>query len=117
MRSYETVIVLRPDVTESKVKERTERLKAALLSHGAEILGIEEWGMRELAYPIKKHEKGISVILRYRIESPGLRELERQIKFMEDIVRHLTVRVEVEPKAKPSQTPEAEPGSEAVEHA
>jgi small subunit ribosomal protein S6 len=117
MRSYETVIVLRPDVAEPKVKERIERLKAALVSNGAEILGIEEWGMRELAYPVKKQEKGITAILRYQVESPGLRELERQIKFMEDIVRHITVRMEVEPKAKPAQTPEAEPGSQAVEHA
>jgi small subunit ribosomal protein S6 len=117
MRPYDTVIVLRPDVAESKVKETVERLKGTLVSHEAEIIAVEEWGMRELAYPVKKQEKGISVIIRYRAETPGMREFERQIKFTEDIIRYITIRLESEPKGKSPENPEEEPGSQAQEHA
>jgi small subunit ribosomal protein S6 len=92
MRFYETVFIMQPDFTESKVKEIIERFKEGLIAQGGQVTQIEEWGMRELAYPLKKQGKGIYVVFQYRLEPSRVREFERQLKLSEDVMRYISVR-------------------------
>lgn len=92
---YETIFIVRPDRGE-EVKEFTDKFKKIIQDLGAEVNEVEEWGLRELAYPIRKQRKGYYVLMRHRATRGTVDELERHIKLNEGILRYLTVRLDEE---------------------
>ena len=92
---YETIFIVRPDRGE-EVKEFTDKFKKIIQDLGAEVNEVEEWGLRELAYPILKQRKGYYVLMRHRATRGTVDELERHIKLNEGILRYLTVRLDEE---------------------
>lgn len=112
---YETIFIVRPDRGE-EVKEFTDKFKKIIQDLGAEVNEVEEWGLRELAYPILKQRKGYYVLMRHRATRGTVDELERHIKLNEGILRYLTVRLDEElddpsTRASKDSTQEAERGS------
>ena len=112
---YETIFIVRPDRGE-EVKEFTDKFKKIIQDLGAEVNEVEEWGLRELAYPIRKQRKGYYVLMRHRATRGTVDELERHIKLNEGILRFLTVRLDEElddpsTRASKDSTQEAEGGS------
>lgn len=112
---YETIFIVRPDRGE-EVKEFTDKFKKIIQDLGAEVNEVEEWGLRELAYPIRKQRKGYYVLMRHRATRGTVDELERHIKLNEGILRYLTVRLDEElddpsTRASKDSTQEAEGGS------
>ncbi|MCZ6546900.1 MAG: 30S ribosomal protein S6 [Deltaproteobacteria bacterium] len=112
---YETIFIVRPDRGE-EVKEFTDKFKKIIQDLGAEVNEVEEWGLRELAYPILKQRKGYYVLMRHRATRGTVDELERHIKLNEGILRYLTVRLDEElddpsTRASKDSTQEAEGGS------
>lgn len=112
---YETIFIVRPDRGE-EVKEFTDKFKKIIQDLGAEVNEVEEWGLRELAYPIRKQRKGYYVLMRHRATRGTVDELERHIKLNEGILRYLTVRLDEElddpsTRASKDSTQEAERGS------
>ncbi|MBY0462427.1 MAG: 30S ribosomal protein S6 [Alphaproteobacteria bacterium] len=94
MRYYETVFIARQDVTSSQVESMTQHYTSVIKEHGGEVTKTEFCGLRPLAYPIKKNKKGHYVLLNIAVKPEGLAEVERQMKISEDILRHLSVRVD-----------------------
>jgi len=94
MRFYETVFVARQDVTSNQVETLAQHYTTVIKSHGGEVSKTEFCGLRNLAYPIKKNKKGHYVLLNIASQSEGIKEMERQMRLNEDVLRHLTVRVE-----------------------
>lgn len=94
MRYYETVFIARQDVTSSQVESMTQHYTSVIKEHGGEVTKTEFCGLRPLAYPIKKNKKGHYVLLNIAVKPEGLTEVERQMKISEDILRHLSVRVD-----------------------
>ena len=92
---YETIFIVRPDRGE-EVKEFTDKFKKVIQDLGAEVNEVEEWGLRELSYPIRKQRKGYYVLMRHRATTGTVEELERHIKLNEGILRFLTVRLDEE---------------------
>ncbi|MCZ6906475.1 MAG: 30S ribosomal protein S6 [Deltaproteobacteria bacterium] len=112
---YETIFIVRPDRGE-EVKEFTDKFKKIIQDLGAEVTEVEEWGLRELAYPILKQRKGYYVLMRHRATRGTVDELERHIKLNEGILRYLTVRLDEElddpsTRASKDSTQEAGGGS------
>ncbi|MCZ6620993.1 MAG: 30S ribosomal protein S6 [Deltaproteobacteria bacterium] len=112
---YETIFIVRPDRGE-EVKEFTDKFKKIIQDLGAEVTEVEEWGLRELAYPIRKQRKGYYVLMRHRATRGTVDELERHIKLNEGILRYLTVRLDEElddpsTRASKDSTQEAGGGS------
>ncbi|MCZ6561886.1 MAG: 30S ribosomal protein S6 [Deltaproteobacteria bacterium] len=112
---YETIFIVRPDRGE-EVKEFTDKFKKIIQDLGAEVTEVEEWGLRELAYPILKQRKGYYVLMRHRATRGTVDELERHIKLNEGILRFLTVRLDEElddpsTRASKDSTQETEGGS------
>lgn len=95
MRYYETVFIARQDVTSSQVESMTQHYTSVIKEHGGEVTKTEFCGLRPLAYPIKKNKKGHYVLLNVAVKPEGLAEVERQMKISEDILRYLSVRVDV----------------------
>ncbi len=94
MPLYEHVFVARQDATPQAVETLTEELKGILESNGGKLAGTESWGLKSLAYRIKKNRKGHFVLLNIDAPAKAVQEMERLQKINEDILRFMTVKVE-----------------------
>jgi small subunit ribosomal protein S6 len=94
MNSYETVFIARQDLTNAQVETMANTYTQIIKSHKGEVSKTEFCGLRNLAYKIKKNKKGHYVLMNISCEPAGIKEMERQMKLNEDLLRHLTVRVE-----------------------
>ena len=94
MAYYEHVLITRQDISPQQAEQLNEDLKALIESQGGHIAKIEYWGLRNLAYRIKKNRKGHYSLLAIAAPSAAVKEMERQLSINEDVLRFLTLRVE-----------------------
>ena len=94
MAFYECVIIARQDVATSQVEGLVADFTRILGENGGRVAGSEYWGLRTLAYRIKKNRKGHYVMLRVDAPAAAMHELERNLRISDDVIRYLTVRVE-----------------------
>jgi small subunit ribosomal protein S6 len=92
MRHYEIVFIVHPDQSE-QVPAMIERYKMLVTSKGGAIHRLEDWGRRQLAYPIQKMHKAHYVLMNIEVDSATLAELENSFKFNDAVLRHLTVKL------------------------
>lgn len=91
-RRYETLILIHPEQGETGSKDLVARIRQLAENQGAAISQVQEWGVRELAYPIDRQRRAYHVLLEYRATPQALAEIERNLKLMEPVLRHLSVR-------------------------
>ena len=94
MRLYESVIIARQDVSTSQVEVMIEEFSAIIEKAGGSIQKKEFWGLRGLAYRIKKNRKGHYVMLNIETDSETLNEFERIMGLNEDVLRFMTIAIE-----------------------
>ena len=94
MRLYESVIIARQDVSAAQVESLVSEFSAIIENGGGKIHKNEYWGLRSLAYRIKKNRKGHYVMLNLEADSETLNEFERIMGLNEDILRFMTVSIE-----------------------
>jgi len=94
MALYEHIIIVRQDVSSAQVESLTEELSALVSENGGSVEKVEQWGLRNLAYRIKKNRKGHYVLLNLDAPAAAVAELERIERINEDIIRIMTIRVE-----------------------
>ena len=102
MPYYENVFIARQDVSAVQVGGLIENFEKIITNAGGSIAKRENWGLRTMAYKIKKNRKGHYVLLNIDAPAPALHEMERQMRINEDILRYITIRVdehEVAPSA------------------
>ena len=93
MRHYEIVFIVHPDQSE-QVPAMIERYKTTITTHGGSIHRIEDWGRRQLAYPISKVHKAHYVLLNIECDQKTLAELIGAFRFSDAVLRHLVTNVE-----------------------
>ncbi|MAL79948.1 MAG: 30S ribosomal protein S6 [Sneathiella sp.] len=94
MPLYETVIIARQDISTQQVETLTENMSAFVTNGGGTIAKVENWGLRNLAYKIKKNRKGHYVLLNIDAPADAVKEMERNLRLNEDVLRHMTIKVE-----------------------
>ena len=102
MSLYEHVFICRQDISQQQVETLTDNLKAILAEQGGSIEKTEYWGLRSLAYRVKKNRKGHYSLLNITADHSAISEMERQMSLNDDILRFMTIRVEehdLEPSA------------------
>ena len=92
MRHYEIVFIVHPDQSE-QVPAMVERYKTLVTTHGGQIHRLEDWGRRQLAYPIQKLHKAHCVLMNIECNGEVLAELEHGFKFNDAVLRHLTIKM------------------------
>lgn len=92
MRHYEIVFIVHPDQSE-QVPAMIERYRATIATGNGKVHRIEDWGRRQLAYPIQKIFKAHYVLMNIEVGNETLAELEHAFKFNDAVLRHLTVSV------------------------
>ena len=97
MRLYEVVYILDPALDEDGVNARLDKHHGVLASGGAEVVAVDHWGLRQLAYPIANQGTGYYVVAHFNSGPDALPEFERQLKLDESILRYLLVLNEGEP--------------------
>jgi small subunit ribosomal protein S6 len=94
MALYEHVFLARQDVTAQQVEAMTESYKAVIESKGGAVTKVEYWGLKSLAFRIKKNRKAHYALFNISGPAAAITEMERQMRISEDILRFMTVRVE-----------------------
>ena len=92
MNCYETLFVVKPTLTEEETTAQIEKVKAVLEKEGAELLGTNDMGMRKLAYPVQKNNRGYYTVLFYKANGTTIAELERNLKINEEVIKFLSVK-------------------------
>jgi small subunit ribosomal protein S6 len=91
-REYETIYILRADIDADSAERVQARVNDAVERERGKLVKVETWGRRKLAYPLKKHRRGVYVYLRY-VGSGGLvAEVERNLKLQDAVVKYMTVQ-------------------------
>jgi len=94
MPLYETVLIARNDVTQQQVEAVADQVAAELEAAGGAVRKREYWGLRSLAYRIKKNRKGHYMLLGLDALPASVKEVERQLSLNEDVLRFMTIRVD-----------------------
>ena len=94
VNQYETVFIATPVLSEEQMKETVKKYTDFLTDHGAEIVYTNNWGMRKLAYPIKKKSSGFYYLIEFRAEGSVIADLEVAYKRDERLLRFLTVSLD-----------------------
>lgn len=94
MRKYEIVFVLRPDLDEEKNLALIEKFKAIIENKGGEIVKLDKWGKRRLAYEVKDLREGFYVVMQVKTTPEAAAELERVFKITDEVLRQMIVREE-----------------------
>ena len=93
MREYETLFVIKPDSSDDAMKQVQTRLEGVLDKEGAKLLRYNIWGKKKLAFEVAKNPKGIMVQLQFLSPPTCIRELERNLRLIEPVVRYQTIKV------------------------
>jgi small subunit ribosomal protein S6 len=94
MSLYETVFIARQDISGPQVDALADQFAAIIAEQGGEVKKRESWGLRNLAFRMKKNRKGHYVMFNLDCPSAAVVEMERNMRISEDILRYLTVRVD-----------------------
>ena len=94
VKQYETVFIVTPVLSEEQMKETVKKYTDLLTNAGAEIVYTNNWGMRKLAYPIKKKTNGFYYLIEFKAEGSVINTLEVAYKRDERLLRFLTVSLD-----------------------
>lgn len=117
MRRYETIFIVRPNVGEDEIEAITSRTTSIIENDGGTILRINNWGLKKLAYLIKKENQGYYVYLDYAGSPVSIAEIERLFKIDDRVLKYLTVKLadSCDPEAVKEQLAQEESVSASAE--
>ena len=98
MAFYECVYMARPDVSPTQVEAITEQITTIVTEFGGSVHSSEYWGLKSLAYRVKKNRKAHYVLLNIDMNNEGKAEMERNMALNEDVLRMMTLRIEEMPE-------------------
>ncbi|WP_457748509.1 30S ribosomal protein S6 [Sulfurimonas sp.] len=119
MRHYENLVIVKPTFTAEEIQASIKAVEEIITSNGGEIAATNAMGMRKLAYPIEKNERGYYHVIYYSVAPAAIAEIERRFRINEDLLRFVTIKYDsnreikawngfVEKANKASEAPKAE---------
>ena len=117
MRKYEVIFILDPDLEEEQAQSLVEKVKGIITQANGEVLKVEDWGKRKLAYEVKKKPKGHYILVHFLGEPSLLSELERNFRVMDAVIKFQSVRLDerqVSSSEGPALEEAPEEGAEAA---
>ena len=92
MRHYENLVIVKPTLTEEEIKNTIAAVEEVITSNGGEISARDAMGIRKLAYPIAKNERGYFYVIYYTIAPAAISEIERRFRINEELLRFVTIK-------------------------
>ncbi len=93
LRDYEIVIILSPEATDEEVEATMERMTNFITEHGGSVSEQDNWGVRRLAYSIRRFLEGNYILVRFTLDAKDILELDRSLVASEIVLRHLATKV------------------------
>ena len=93
MRKYETIFILQPELSEDDIKSVTAKAQDVISTYKGECFRMDDWGIRKLAYPIKKSARGRYYYLRFDGNSALIAELERRLRLDDKVLRYQSINI------------------------
>ena len=94
MALYEHVFLARQDISNQQVDQLVEQYRGVLEANGGKVSKVENWGLKTLTFRMNKNRKAYYTLMNIDAPSAAVQEMERQMRFNEDILRYLTIRVD-----------------------
>ncbi|MDO9462172.1 MAG: 30S ribosomal protein S6 [Deltaproteobacteria bacterium] len=104
-RRYETIFIAKPNLSPDDLKNLSDKMRDIMVQAGGQIVKFDEWGVRRLAYAVKKHNQGFYFFTDYAGAPALVKELERNLKIDDRVIKYLTVKLE---DALPAESLQAE---------
>jgi small subunit ribosomal protein S6 len=115
MKTYETTIIFDPGLEEARVNEEVDRVSQSIAQAAGEVIEVQRWGKRKLAYNIRKRRDGTYIHIKHKSPPELIGEMDRRFRLNESVLRHLTV-LAVKESPRPAEEP-ARVGEPAVAQA
>ncbi len=94
MRIYEELFIVRPNATEEEIDQAVEQIRQVVTGAGGAIDKVEKWGVRKLAYRVRKYEDGYYVLVQFSAPPDAVTEIERRLRVSDTVIKYLTVRID-----------------------
>jgi small subunit ribosomal protein S6 len=94
MRNYENLVIVKPTLTAEEIQAEISKVEEIITSNGGEIAATDAMGIRKLAYPIGKSERGHYHVVYYTANPSSIAEIERRFKNNEELLRYVTIKYE-----------------------
>ena len=94
MEKYETISIIRPSVSEDIIAAISDKTADIIKDAGGEILKVDNWGLKQLAYPIKKEPTGYYVYTVFSGNGAGINEMERIFKIDDNVLKYMTIKLD-----------------------
>jgi len=94
LRSYQSVLILKPDLDEGQVDQALEKINSFYLKNDGETLKVDKWGKKRLAYKVRKNKFGYYLNIYHKIDPAKTRELEKDYQLFDLIIKYLVIRLE-----------------------
>jgi len=117
MKLYETTIIYDPSLEETRINEEIERVTQPITAAGGEVIDVQRWGKKKLAYIIRKRRDGTYVHVKHKSPPTLIAEMDRRFRLNESVLRHLSVMApkdEPRPEAAPAESGEDATAAPAV---
>ena len=93
-RIYEELFIVRPDATDEEIDPLIEQLTTLISGKGGNVDKSEKWGIRKLAYRVKKRNEGFYILLQFTAEPEAVSEVERRLRVSDLVMKFITVRID-----------------------
>ena len=104
MKLYETTVIYDPGLEEARINEEVEKVTQPITQAGGEVIEVQRWGKKKLAYNINKRRDGTYIHVKHKSPATLIAEMDRRFRLNESVLRHLTV---LAPKESPRAAEEA----------
>jgi small subunit ribosomal protein S6 len=94
MRRYETISIISPNIGEDEIKAISQKTAGIIESDGGTIIYVDNWGLKKLAYPIKKQQQGYYVYTEFAAVPSAVNEMERIFKIDDHVLKFMTVKLQ-----------------------
>ncbi len=115
MRNYEIVYIVSPEIEEENLEAVTEKITQMVVDGGGQVLRLDPWGRRKLAYPIQNFREGHYVVAQIELEPAAISDFQSKLGLAEEIIRYLVVRTEERPMEPAQAEPSQEPSSKRAD--
>jgi len=100
MRNYENLVIVKPTLTAEEIQATIAAVEEVITSNGGEIAATDAMGMRKLAYPIAKNERGYYHVIYYKVAPAAISEIERRFRINEELLRFVTIKYDTNREVK-----------------
>ncbi len=94
MNIYENIIILNASLSDEDIEAASGKIKDLITSSGGEILKVDAWGRKKLAFEIKKQKKGFYLLLLFKAPSPTIKKLEDYYKVLDSVIKFMVLKLE-----------------------